>query len=243
MRIFRLWLVAMTLMSGPARAMVGDTSPAPELAKNLVMVLTREGSGAGFCTAEVLAPDIVLTAAHCVTKPANMRVHFNDSATPPRLIEVADVRVHPAFHADAIKTRERSVDLALVRLKAPLPPEFKPLPLSETAGIDIGAPLELAGYGLTKEGDARSSGTLMRADVTLRAPLSNLLLWMEGAGASSKNTGACTGDSGGAVLQSGTLVGVISWTEGEGGHHCGKLTQAISLAPQVGWVKGVMKGW
>lgn len=238
MRILKLISLAAALVASPAQAVVGDAFPAPELSKNLVMVLTRSAGGAGFCTAEVLAPNVVLTAAHCVTKAADMRVHFNDTASPPRLIEVAEVKVHPQFHADAIKMRERSVDLALVRLKTPLPADFTPLPFGEMREIDLGTRLEVAGYGLTQEGEARSSGKLMQAEVTLRAPLSMLLLWMDG-----KGTGACTGDSGGPVLQDGALVGVISWTEGETGAHCGKLTQAIWLMPQMGWINGVMKGW
>jgi len=237
MRILKCVGLAAALVSAPAVAMVGETSPAPELSKNLVMVLTREGSGAGLCTASVLAANVILTAAHCVTALPNMRVHFGDTASPPRLIEIAAVAVHPQFHANAIATRERSVDLALIKLKTPLPAEFEPLEIGSSE-IGLNTPLELAGFGLTIEGNGRSAGKLLQGEVTLHAPLSNLLLWMEG-----KNTGACTGDSGGPVLQSGALVGVITWTTGDDGHHCGKLTQAIRLAPQTGWVKAVMAGW
>ena len=237
MRILKCFGLAAALVSAPASAMVGETSPAPELAKNLVMVLTRQGSGAGFCTASVLASNVILTAAHCVTSLPNMRVHFGDTASPPRLIEIAAVAVHPQFHANAIATRERSVDLALIKLKTPLPDGFQSLEFG-SGEIIVGAPLQLAGFGLAVEGDGHSAGKLLQAEVTLRAPLSNLLLWMEG-----DKTGACTGDSGGPVLQNGALVGVISWTTGEAGHHCGKLTQAIRLAPQMGWVNEVMKGW
>ena len=237
MRILKCVGLAAALVSAPALAMVGETSPAPELSKNLVMVLTREGSGAGFCTASVLAANVILTAAHCVTSLPNMRVHFGDTASPPPLIEIAAVAVHPQFHANAIATRERSVDLALIKLKTPLPAEFQPLEIG-ISEIGLNTPLQLAGFGLTIEGNGRSAGKLLQGEVTLHAPLSNLLLWMEG-----KNTGACTGDSGGPVLQSGVLVGVITWTTGYAGHHCGKLTQAIRLAPQMGWIGDVMTGW
>lgn len=242
MRILKCVGLAAALVSAPALAMVGETSPAPELSKNLVMVLTREGGGAGFCTASVLAANVILTAAHCVTSLPNMRVHFGDTSSPPRLIEIAAVAVHPQFHVNAIASRERSVDLALIKLKTPLPAEFQPLEIG-SGEIGLNMPLELAGFGLTIEGNGRSAGKLLQGEVTLRAPLSNLLLWMEGKNVGTKNTGACTGDSGGPVLQNGALVGVITWTTGDAGHHCGKLTQAIRLAPQMGWIRNVMTAW
>ena len=77
------------------------------------MVLSSNG---GVCSAVVLAPDVVLTAAHCVTGAAEHRVHFRDEAGEPVLIVPAAKAVHPGYNAKAIETRQRSIDLALVRI-------------------------------------------------------------------------------------------------------------------------------
>jgi Trypsin len=63
-------------LSGPVFALVGPAREAPELAPYVVTVLDKSGGGASFCTASVIAPNVVLTAAHCVSNLSDARVFY-----------------------------------------------------------------------------------------------------------------------------------------------------------------------
>ncbi len=194
------------------------------------MVL-RGGSRAGFCSGVVVAPNAVLTAAHCVGEPADTRVFLRDAEGAPVMLDVSRVLRHPGFRANAVAARARSVDLAVIQTRDALPSGLAPASLA--SGPDaVGSPLTIAGYGLAREAEAKTGGVYREADVTLRAPLSNLLLWLDGRGA-----GACTGDSGGPVFdREGAMVGIIAFAQGAGARSCGALTQAVRVSPFRGWV-------
>lgn len=225
----------------PAGAVVGPSRDASgAVVDSAVMVLQRRGAAAGFCTGVVVAPRAVLTAAHCVPPGADIRVHFKDAAGAPVLLPVAAVVRHPGYRADAVAKRERSVDLAVVTLPGPLPEPFRPAALAGEAGTAVGARFTVAGFGLAREGEARSSGRLREAELAARAPLSAVLLWAEDP--ARGGAGACTGDSGGPVLDgSGAVAALTVWSAGEGRRNCGALTQAIWLAPYRAWIAGAIE--
>ena len=148
----RLCSILMLLLAGaPARAIVGASSDGAALAPYVVMVLNHSGRVAGFCSGLVVAPRVVLTAAHCVPAGAAVKVHYRDAANAPVLLDVAEILRHPGYRPDAIRTRERSIDLALVRLAEPLPSPFQPATLGNESGSAVGTPYRLAGFGLTRE--------------------------------------------------------------------------------------------
>jgi hypothetical protein len=62
------------IISWPVFALVGPARLAPEFAPYAVMVL--DSSDGSFCTASVIAQDVVLTAAHCVSSVSETRVFF-----------------------------------------------------------------------------------------------------------------------------------------------------------------------
>ncbi|MFL4992824.1 MAG: trypsin-like serine protease, partial [Microvirga sp.] len=97
--------LALSLVATQANAIVGGAEDEGPLARQSVMVL---GSNGGVCSAVVLAKDVVLTAAHCVTGAAEHRVHFRDETGEPVLITPAAKAVHPGYNAKAIETRQRS---------------------------------------------------------------------------------------------------------------------------------------
>ena len=229
--------LALSLAATQAKAIVGGAEDEGPLARRSVMVLSSNG---GVCSAVVLAKDVVLTAAHCVTGAAEHRVHFRDETGEPVLIAPAAKAVHPGYNAKAIETRQRSIDLALVRVPEALPARFERATLS-TAKIPENNPVTVGGYGLSREGDAKTSGTFRTASLTAVEPYgpSRILLWAEGSGTAS----ACQGDSGGPMSSGTSVAAITSWSSPVKGRSCGGVTQGILVGPQREWIDRILKGW
>lgn len=234
-------ILATCLASSASQALVGASEEGGPMAAHAVMVLANHASSGGFCTGVVLAPTVVLTAAHCVSAPQATRVYFK-SGEAPVFMEIAAITIHPQYKAQAPRTRERSIDLALIRTSLALPSAFKPITRDERTPR-VGDVYALSGYGLSREGRGETGGVLRWGKVSARTPLSNILLWAHDP--AGRGLGACEGDSGGPIsaLDTGALVAITSWSEGEGKSHCGKLTQAALIAPQRAWMDGVLRGW
>src|SRR4051794_2668539 len=177
-RRFRLALLALALSASGAHAIVGGAEDAGPLARSTLMVLSSRG---GVCSAVVVDRDVVLTAAHCVTGADEFRVHFRDETGQPVLIAPNAKAVHPGYDPKAIEERRRSIDLALLRVPDPLPARFAETPLSASTPLKS-ATIVVAGYGLAREGDAKSTGTFRAASLSAVEPFgpSRILLWAEG---------------------------------------------------------------
>lgn len=215
----------------PAAAIVGGTEAPPQSA---VMVLNSAG---GVCSAVVLAPDAVLTAGHCAAGPHALRVHYRRTDGSPVLVEVAARAIHPGYDAGAVAKRRRSVDLALLRPSEPLPARFAPADLG-AGEARTGETLTLSGYGASKPGDPRSTGTFRSVAIPVVEPYgpSKLLVWMQGA----RGAGACQGDSGGPVAGAdGAVLAITAWIGGS----CGGLTQAVRVAPHRDWIDRTLSTW
>lgn len=227
------------LAASPALAVGGDAaSEAGRLENRIVMVLGNRGS---VCTGTVVAPAIVITAGHCVSGSGQYAVAYKEIGGTATLQEVRQIVRHPEFKPGS----RVSIDLALVRLKMALPARFAPIPLDDSAGNDsVGARQTIAGFGLAREGDDSSAGTLRSASVTVlpRYYPRFLRLGLAGGGVA-----ICKGDSGGPVLNDSllgiTLVGVIYGKEGGDGRQCGATAQAVRIAPQRAWIDRVMAQW
>ncbi len=111
--------------------------------------------GQGFCTATLIAPDEVLTAAHCLIDrrtgdPVRAdRVHFLAGfrvGTYAAHGHAAQITLAPGYDR-ARNTIGR--DLALVRLRAPLP-AMAPAPLPVAADFDTAAPLSVLSYAMDR---------------------------------------------------------------------------------------------
>jgi hypothetical protein len=229
--------LALSLAATQANAIVGGAEDDGPLARRSVMVLSSNG---GVCSAVVLAKDVVLTAAHCVTGAAEHRVHYRDKTGEPVLIVPAAKVVHPGYNAKAIETRQRSIDIALVRIPEALPSRFERATLS-AGKVPENTFVTVGGYGLAREGDAKSTGTFRTASLTAVEPYgpSRILLWAEGSGTAS----ACQGDSGGPMASGTVVAAITSWSAPARGKSCGGLTQGILVGPQREWIDRVLKGW
>jgi secreted trypsin-like serine protease len=246
---FRLlaWLfigVAACATGSPALSLVGPAAEDQSFAAHVVMVLKGGVSEAAFCTGVVVAPQAVLTAAHCATAIENMRVYYRDGSGASQFVEVAAVAIHPGFRANALIKHAASIDLALIQTRAPLGARFSAAQLDETGAVAVGQALRIVGYGLGREGEGASGGVLRSALLQVRAPLSTILLWAEDP--NKAGAGACSGDSGGPILSAdgAKVLAITTWSAGAGrGKRCGAVTQGPLVAPQRGWIDSVLRKW
>lgn len=232
-------LTVFLALAGTAGAVTGGRED-PGLARHAVMILNDRG---GFCSASVIAPDVLLTAAHCVTGGGH-RVHWRGAGGDPVLVEPAEVAVHPGYAADAVKARKKSVDLALVRLADPLPAAFEPVALSDAPAPRPGATATIGGWGVTASGAPDTGGRFRSVSVGIVEPYgpSSLLLWLSSG--RNAGAGACAGDSGGPVFAAdGGIVAVTAFAEGAAGKSCGALTQGVLVGPQRAWIGKTLARW
>jgi secreted trypsin-like serine protease len=219
------------------------------------------------CAAALIAPRIVLTAAHCTQDPAQA-----STGEPPRLevafgrersdghdgqeIDVVDLVVHPGFRATARSARN---DVALLEL-AQAPLGATPVRLAQPGDatyIRPGTRLTVLGWGQT---DPRASfedltppASLHAAHVPLRSIRSCRRFWGRSYDARSTlcagavvrpHPDACTGDSGGPLVaflpySPPSLVGVVSY----GTRSCGAGPTAYArtwFGPLQRWLRAQM---
>jgi hypothetical protein len=232
------------VLTAPVFALVGPAREAPEFAPYVVAVLDKSGGGgASFCTASVIAQDVVLTAAHCASSLSNTRVFFRGGHSQLVLVDIASIAVHPEFRPKIGRKQLISIDLALLRLAEPLPPAFKPVELTDAGPVATGQPFRIVGFGRADESVSGTSGVLRAGILVASRPKSPVLVWLtdpDGTG-----LGGCTGDSGAPVLAIGqpALVAVAIRAKGNNGNSCGAMTEAVLIGPQMPWVRKTLQAW
>ena len=230
------FVAALAAPLAPALALVG-AEPDGRFADRVAMVLIRGGDKAGFCSALVLSPRVLLTAAHCLRPLRDMAVHYRDAAGAPVVIPVDAAISHPLYRADAIKARVESIDLALIRTARPLAPRFTGASIADGGPPAIGAPAIVSGYGAVREGDWASGGELRSVTLAVREPASTVLIWA--ADPTGRAAGACNGDSGAPIWSAdgSVAIAIVAWAQAAHGRGCGGLTQGPLLAPLKAWIE------
>src|ERR1044072_576643 len=146
-------LVCLLLSCWPAAAMVGGaTAPPDSVARALVLIV---GSRGHLCTGAALAPDLVLTAAHCVLPGADYKIVEYERGQP-QLRDVTRVTAHPNFKLQTLLAHRATADVALLRLAAPL--TVPPAPLGPTPAVSPGDTFMVAGLGVAARGDGKAGG-------------------------------------------------------------------------------------
>ncbi|QFR31717.1 trypsin-like serine protease [Ancylobacter sp. TS-1] len=223
------------LLATPARAIVGGEPADAALKAQTAMIVSTRGAS---CTGVVLGPNVLLTAAHCVQPAADYAVVVFEPAGP-RLITVNRIALHPSYDPHSFESRRPTPDLALVRLNENLPAGFRPAELSAQVALPAKRTgFVIAGYGVTKDGNGASAGTLRRAELPSIGTTGGIMVRLSDGPA----RGGCTGDSGGPVLVDGVVAGIIGWSTAAGGARgCGGVTGATLVGPQRAWIDATLR--
>ncbi len=242
-------LLVPPMAGGRADAIVGGVGVSPSIYPQFVKLLTPN-----LCGGTVIAPDIVLTAAHCVDEgvtPASITAFVSD-VTP---------RAATGFVIHPLWTGEESDghDLALI--------DLTPGSTAGVPNIQVGSPWNTSYYAAntpaTIVGHGRTcascstSAQLRAVDTVLRSDdfmddIYNPWYWFDNwnsglmIGAGSNNATACNGDSGGPLVvdKDGTWnwiqVGVASFVQ-TWPTNCAKPAGFAELSgPQLAWVASLV---
>ena len=233
----------------PAHAIVGGGAPSADGVGRSVVTIV--GSRGNFCTGAMIAPRLVLTAAHCVQPGATYKIVEYGADEQPQLQDVKSVAIHPGFNMQAMLAHRATADVALLQLEAP------------PKGKSAGRARHAATFRSSSAAASPSPASASPCAATARAaapsaspawsrPASRARCrsgWSIRVGQGTRDgLGACTGDSGGPVFedkQGGpVIVGVVSWSTGpNGAAGCGGLTGVTPLTLYRDWILQTARQW
>jgi secreted trypsin-like serine protease len=239
---------ALSAAASPALAVVGGT-PSRDVDGARAWTVRIETSRGELCSGAAIAPELVLTAAHCLMGGGSVSVVSLDPRFRDRRQAVIAALPHPSFVPGTTPRTQPGADLALLRLATPLPADIEPLSLG--SGLWQGETVTMAGYGLAVENNKRTARKLretrlLNAGNYTTANTVKVAVDTEAMG-EAPGAGACRGDSGGPVLRgrgnSHDLVGIVSWSSGPLNSHvrriCGGFTAITPISEYRSWISEV----
>lgn len=217
---FAIVACASALMISPVFALAGGAAAAAGdgLTRATVFITSLTPSGrnraqVGNCTGVLIDRDLILTAGHCLSElggPSLVMAQFFDRSNKVvGAIQVLSGALHPDYAGRATaedpKPELLGADLAILKLASPAPADRKPIPLARDSVAASKGRSIVAGAGLRRPTDETSAGQLriarVKAEVVTDGPTAVALGVAGGM--------ICRGDSGGPVVSSGVLWGVV----------------------------------
>lgn len=217
-----------------------EVQPGDEFAQSTVALYYNDpGQDSGyqlqqFCSGTLVAPNIVLTAAHCLVDFAtqlhttadhianNTRVGFGlsvGSDTDSNGVEFQDVKtyaVHPDYvNGSVSNVRQAMSDVAVLKLRRNAPSSAVPAKLiTDGSLVQSGVSVTVEGFGYTSINPVERATAMNRLSFVIGSPHFNPTQFVVGGTATMS---LCHGDSGSPAylkLADGSygILGVASWT-------------------------------
>ncbi len=194
--------------------------------------------GVSLCTGTLIAPNVVLSAGHCVYSPSN---GFNYVKNPELLQILGGATVGEVFYSYAEEVVKHpsyngmwGTDLSMIKLETPIDVGTLPPHKVRKTKAKKGDKGVIAGYGSSTDySDQTTAGTHRWGETTILSMGSNIQV--------GDPTGLCSGDSGGPFFteEDGDWVvtGVASWVAAGCSATSGSMT--VNVVTYRGWINKV----
>jgi uncharacterized protein (TIGR03382 family) len=242
MQLSKLVLSALLVTSAaqagtPEHPVVGGTTVPAGAYPDVALVIAPMA----LCTGTLIAPDVVLTAGHCIeTDPTEVMIGSVDYTRPGgEVIAVKSATAYPSW--------ETSLDVGVLVLEHPSAARPRAIASACTAkGLEAGADVKLVGFGLTTASGTGENSRLHQATLAVTDPRCTEDPACESKvapngefAAGGGGVDSCFGDSGGPVFLGDALIGVVSRGEGTNAKPCGGGGIYVRADRAVAWIERV----
>jgi trypsin len=244
------------------RAIVGGQMATAGQFPTVVALIVRGNPDTFLCSGVLVAPNVVMTAAHCV-EPSELGLTTQADVTAGTTVVFDALDLHVRPPADKLSKATNTMpdamfdpnklgshDLGFVVLASPRS-DRRPSGIVRTAaGTPYGSTVILAGYGDANDGDAGLSvgflnwvdklvGTCAMLPTSFHLSDDNLICIDQ---SQSVPRGACSGDSGGPAFTDKTMTAPVAGVTSFGDPNCSQFGAYTRLSAELAFFDATMNG-